>query len=176
MILKDLQKIKREFKSILKQKEVLDVIVFGSFVKGKFNPNDIDIAILVNKNELKFDLKKEFHISVLTINDFFIKSLPLINILLREGFSLRHNKPFSEVFRFFSKSLFVYNLKGLSNTNKVKLVNILHGKNSKGLVEEFKGKWISRQVFFVPVKNDNIFEDLFSKFKIKYEKSYVLIH
>lgn len=171
---KDLLKIKNKLKKLTNKKEVLDVVLFGSAIKGKLNPKDIDIAI-ITKKEIKPELSKEFHVSIISIEDFF-KPIPLINTLLREGFSVKHNKPFSEVFNFSNKSLFTYELKKLPNAEKVKLVNILHGRSEKGLVEQNNGKWLSRQVFLVPVKNENIFEQLFSKFKVKYTKSYVLIH
>lgn len=171
---KDFVKTKKKLKKLVNKKEVLDVVLFGSSVKGKFNPNDIDVAI-ITKKEIESELSNEFHTSLVSIEDFF-KPIPLINTLLREGFSIKHNKPFSEVFNFSNKSLFIYDLKKLPNTKKVKLVNILHGKKNKGLVEQNNGKWLSRQIFLVPVENETIFMELFSKFKIKYTKSYVLIH
>ena len=47
MSLKDILKIKKDLKELIINKNILDIIVFGSFVKGKLNPNDIDIALIV---------------------------------------------------------------------------------------------------------------------------------
>ena len=173
---KDLSKIKNKLKNLIKQKEILDIIIFGSAIKGKINPNDIDITIISNKKDINIKLDKYFHVSIISIEDFFIKPISLINTLLREGFSIRHNKSFSEVFNFYNKTLFVYNLKKISNTNKVKLVNILHGRKDKGLVETYKGEWLANQVFLVPIENEKIFEELFLKFNIPFKRSYILIH
>jgi predicted nucleotidyltransferase len=168
--------IKKDFKDIIKNTLVLDVVVFGSYVKGKTNPKDIDVAVLV-KEETKINLDKHYHISVINLEDFFIKPVSLVNTLLREGFSLKHNKLFSEVFKFSSKLLFTYELKDKNASFKVKVVNILRGlKKNKGLVEKQAGEWLSRQVFFAPIKSENIFKDFFNQHSIKYKMFYLLIH
>ena len=123
---RELLKIKKKLKSILKDKEVRDVILFGSFVKGKNNPQDIDLAIISDKKN--FDLKG-FHFSAISLKDFF-KPVGLINILFREGYSLKKNKSFSEVYGFKNKCLFKYELLGLSASKKVQVVNFLRGKKN----------------------------------------------
>lgn len=175
---KEFANIKSELRPLLKNRNILDVIIFGSVVKGKKFPRDIDLAVICRDKKIPLAIKDErFHISILNSEDFFIKPIPLINSLMREGYSLRHKKTFSEVFSFISKVMFIYELKNLSNSKKVKISNLLHGKSSEdGLVKKYNGKWLSRQVFIVPSKNENIFGDLFSEFNIKYNKSYVLIH
>jgi len=178
MDLNNLSKIKSELASLLKDNEILDVIIFGSFVKGKQTPNDIDIALIVNNSgdfKFRFDNDK-YHVSVISINDFFKRHITLINTLFREGYSLKYGKNFSDLFGFSNKALFSYELTNLTNSNKVKLVNILRGKGKKGLVEENGGEWIFRQVFLVDVENERLFEDIFDNFKVKFKKSYILIH
>jgi len=170
-------RIRNKLKKILRDNNILDIIIFGSAVKGKLMPTDIDIAIITKKKNIPLMPEQDnLHISIITPHDIFVKPISLINTLLREGHSLRHNTSFSEVFKFSNKVLFIYNLKDLANSEKVKMVNILRGKKSQGLVEENKGEWLSRQVFLVPVGNEKIFEELFQKHSIKYKKNYVLIH
>jgi predicted nucleotidyltransferase len=174
--LKEFVKIKNDLKVVLKNKAVFDVVLFGSFVKGKENPGDIDVAIICSE-KLDLDFSEEYHVSWINLNDFFVKSISLGNTLLREGFSLRHNKYFSEVFGFQSKLLFVYDFSNLENSKKVKFVNILRGlSEKKGVVEIHGGEWVARQVFLTPVSEEVFFDDLFSKNKIKYKKSFNLIH
>jgi predicted nucleotidyltransferase len=171
---KELLIIKKDLREILKDKEVYDIILFGSFVKGKANPKDIDVAIISNK---KFDnLGKKFHASFISLDDFF-KPIGLMNTLFREGYSLRKNKSFSEVYGFKNKCLFKYELSGLSASEKVMAVNFLRGKNGdKGLVLNKYGEWISNQVFLCPVIYDSIFDRFFINSKIKFKKYYVLIN
>ena len=167
--------IKSKLKDILKDPKIIDILVFGSTIKGKANPNDLDIAIITEK-----PFKKEIkgvHLSVIKPRDFFIKPPSLTHTLLREGYSLKNNKPLSEYYKFNNKVLFFYELKGLNPSKKVKVVNFLKGKQKKGgLVKEKNGKWIANQVFIVPIGNENIFEKFFLNLKVKFKKSYVLIH
>lgn len=179
MNLEIISKIRSKLKSILKNKEILDVILFGSIVKGKSLPNDIDIAIITEKKKLdllKLDLDI-FHVSILSPRDFFINPPIIINTLLREGFSIKKNKSFSESYNFSSRILFKYDLSNINLSTKVKIVNNLRGKGKeKGLVLECNGEWIANQVFTVPVDKLELFERFFLNFKIKFNKYYVLMH
>jgi len=134
---KKLLEIKKKLNSFLKKKGVYDIILFGSFVKGKVVPNDIDVVIISeNFKESIFG----FHVSVLSIKDFF-KPISLVNTLFREGYSLKHNKFFSEVYGFESKCIFSYSLISLTPSKKVMAVNFLRGKKEeKGLVLENNGQ------------------------------------
>ena len=145
---KELLKIKSRLKKLIRDKEIYDVVLFGSFVKGKSMPSDIDLAII---SEKKIGRVPGFHVSNLNIRDFF-KPVSLIKTLFREGYSLKKGLAFSEVYGFKNKCLFRYDLRNLNPSKKVKIVNFLRGRGKeKGLVLEKGGKWISNQVFFCPV-------------------------
>ena len=170
---KILLSIKSKLKKHLKNKEILDIIVFGSAVKGKALPKDIDIALISNET-LQIEIPN-FHVSMLKPADF-LKPISLVHTLFREGYSLKQNKPFTEVHKFSSKVLFKYDLLNLNPSTKVKIVNILRGNKEKGLVETNAGEWIAHQVFIVPVGNENIFEKFFLNQNVKYKKFFILMH
>lgn len=171
---KILSQIKNKLKIHLKNKDILDIIVFGSAIKGKAIPKDIDIAIISDK-DIKLNIHN-FHISLLKPKDF-LKPLSLIHTLFREGYSLKNEKFLSEIHKFSNKVLFIYKLTALKPSIKVKIVNILKGKNkNKGMVEENKGKWLANQVFISPMEKDHIFEKFFIYHKISFNKYYILIH
>lgn len=166
--------IKNKLKKYLNNKEILDIIIFGSVIKGKENPEDIDIAVVTRK-EFKTTLPG-FHVSVLKPEDFF-KPLSLSHTLLREGYSLKNEKFFSELYKFSNKVLFRYELISLSPSLKVKVVNVLRGKNEKaGMVEENSGEWLSNQVFLSPIEKEYLFEGFFLNMGVKFNKFFVLIH
>lgn len=167
--------IKSKLKKYLKRKDILDIIVFGSSVKGKALPNDVDVAVISN---VKIAIEVlGFHVSFLKPIDFFVNPPSIVNTLFREGYSLKKNKSFSEVYGFSNNILFKYELIGLNSSLKVKIVNLLRGKGKdKGIVEENNGKWMANQVFLVPIDKEHIFEKFFINFKIKHNKFYVLIH
>ena len=169
---KELSRIKKDFKKILRDNQVYDIILFGSFVKGKLNPQDIDVALITDKDYEKI---KGYHTSFISIIDFF-KPIGLINTLLREGYSLKKNKAFSEIYGFRNRCLFRYELSDLSASKKVQVVNFLRGKGGEaGLVLEKKGEWLSNQVFLSPVICESIFENFFINSKVKFRKYHILI-
>jgi predicted nucleotidyltransferase len=165
--------IKSKLKKFLKDKEIIDILVFGSAVKGKAMPGDIDIAIITEKERIDIP---GFHVSMIKPEEFF-KPLSLIHTLLREGYSLKNKKLFAEMHKFSSRVLFKYELVPLAASEKVKIVNILRGKGEqKGMVEENGGEWLANQVFLIPIDREHIFEKFFLNFKIKFKKFYLLIH
>lgn len=171
----NLKQLKSKLKILIKNKDVIDVVVFGSFIKGKSLPRDVDLAIISNK-KIKFE-KEGFHIISLTPQDFLVNPPKIVSTLLREGYSLKKNKFFGEIYNFEPRVLFSYRLSDLNPSKKVSAVNILRGsKRSKGLVEESKGKWLANQVFTIPLNSEFLFNDFFLQHKIKHTKMYLLIH
>ena len=167
--------IKSKLKNILKSRDILDVILFGSSIKGKTFPKDIDIAVITNKPVLE-DIKG-FHISTLKSQDFFLNPPTLVNTLLREGYSLKYEKFFAERYQFSSKVLFTYKIASLKPSQKVKVVTILRGKKKEaGIVEEYHGKWLAKQVFTVPLASAYLFEQFFLNFSIPFKKYFILIY
>lgn len=173
--LKNLSKLKNKLKPFLRRKDVIDIVLFGSVVKGKALPRDVDAAI-ISESDIKPDIEG-FHISLLKPLEFLRDPPTLATTLLKEGYSLRTGRSFSENFRFKSKVLFIYNLTSLSNSEKVRMVNNLRGKDgAKGLVEEYGGEWLSNSVFISFLDNEYIFEQFFITNKVKFKKFNILIH
>jgi predicted nucleotidyltransferase len=182
MKLKIIFQIRNKLDFLIKDKEIIDVILFGSIIKGKLMPKDIDIAIIINE-ELSKKLKEKiknlnnFHISIINLREFFINPPSIINTLFREGYSIKNKRYFSENFKFSNKVLFNYSLTSLTNSKKVKIVNILRGKGKEnGLVEINNGEWLANQVFIVPISIDSLFEEFFNNFNVKFKRHYILMH
>ena len=106
MNLEILSLAKNKLKKFIQDKEIEEVLLFGSAVKGKADPNDIDVA-LITKKEIKPEIKG-FHISIINPEDFYKNPPSLINTLMREGYSLKKNAPLAEKYGFINKLLFTY--------------------------------------------------------------------
>jgi predicted nucleotidyltransferase len=174
--------IKNKLGFLSKNPEVIDVIIFGSAIKGKTLPSDIDIAIII-RNDLPENINNKirnlenFHVSIIKCEEFFLKTPSIVSTILREGYSIKNSRYVAENFRFSSRVLFSYSLVSLNPSRKVKVVNLLRGKGSeKGMVEKNGGEWIANQVFISPVSAGSFFEEFFNNFKIRYRKNYILIH
>ena len=175
MNLKLIAKLKKEFHKELKDKGILDIILFGSAVKGKSLPNDFDIAIITK--EAKKIIKENIHITLINPDEFFINPPSIITTIFKEGYSLKNHKFISENYGFSNKVLFKYALTDKDASTKVKIVSILRGKNEqKGMVEENEGQWLANQVFIVPPEKQYIFEQFFQNFHVIYKKNHILMH
>ena len=174
----EIKLIKDKLKNIIGRREILDVILFGSVIKGKALPRDVDIAVITEEDYEPGIFNIEgFHFSFLKPIDFFKKRITLLSTIFREGYSLKFDKSFSELYGFRNRVLFRYELSRLTNSKKVKVVNILRGKKGdKGLVVENGGEWLSNQVFFIPMYKEHIFDKFFINFAVKFKKYYVLMH
>ena len=91
---KDYSVLIRNLKKFLSE-DIGDIIIFGSTVKGKGIPKDIDLCIvfkdkidLKNVNMINSKLGNNFHISSLTMRNFLDKKHPLAQTLLFEGISV----------------------------------------------------------------------------------------
>jgi predicted nucleotidyltransferase len=157
-----------------KNKELIDIIIFGSYVKNKGKANDIDIAMLsenkdVDKQELKKQIEqisnKTADIQILTLHDYG-KFLWLT--LIKEGFSIKHNKYLHQLYGIKPVILYFYSLKQLPISKKVMFERAL--KNFKNIEK------LSNRVVLVPIQYSGEFSDLLRYWDIDVEaKEYALL-
>lgn len=163
--------------------DIVDVILFGSSVKEKLHPKDIDIAIIFRDSIERELLKKfqdglgeKYHISSVVVDQFFTKPHSLAKTLLYEGVSLITNKKISDNFDLQPYTLYIYDLTREKPSKKVRFVYLLKGRaKSKGLIEEFRGKYISTSSFIIPVEKDEEILEIFKKWGIKFYRKKLLL-
>ena len=145
------------------------MLLFGSFAKGKFDPSDIDVAVLLKNTRETEILKlgdefKKFFSEKIHLNLVLIETLlynPLFKTLIHEGISLLDNKQLIQRIGYESGAIFSLNLTKLNKSKKVLFSYALHGhKNNKGELKRVKGKKIGKAVVFVSSK----FKDEFKEF------------
>ena len=118
----DLMNYQKKLRKLL-DKSLIDIILFGSFVKGGF-AKDIDIALVAKekisldntKKKIKEILNKEADIQIVNIESIYS---PLWLSLIKEGFSIRKNKFLFELYKIRPLILYKYSLKKLNNVQKV---------------------------------------------------------
>ena len=174
---------KKSLKNWIKKNQVVDIIIFGSSVRGKSFPKDIDLCILINKKDegksldLVDSLSKlirKAHINILTLADF-ISGNTLAKTLLAEGYSLSHNKSLAKVLGFDNKSLFIYSLKKFSSSKRVRFHYLLRGRHgSKGILYKIQGKFIGTGSIIVPTDQEDYLKEVFDKWKVEYKIHRVL--
>ncbi len=165
--------------------EIADIFLFGSAVKGKEFPEDIDVCIVFRKKILEDKIKeienklKEFnaHISSLVIDNFFRKPHSLIKTMLVEGVSVFNKKSFIQNFGFFSYVLYSYDLSKLKSSEKVKFVYLLKGRKKEiGIIKKMNGEWIADSCFIIPIQKDSEMLIILKKWEIPFKRKEALIH
>ena len=168
------------------EKDILDIILFGSAVKGKEKPNDLDILLLFkNKEDLDtaYELRKnletlgiEIHITTKTYTSLFDKMFKARDVFLGEGYSLIRKEFIAKGLGYASISLFKYELKGFSQSRRMQLQYALYGRDRKsGIAKELELTKFADTVFFCPVSNAEHLKEFFDSWGIKFEQFQILV-
>jgi len=182
-----LKTLKKYLESEKKDKNIFDIILYGSYVKGKEKARDTDILViflegllrgrLIKIQKIKEKLKnkiKNIDIKQILIQDLFSSNFLARTGIFTTGVSIFKEKQFCEILGFNSFSLFWYNLKGLTHSQKVKFNYILAGRGTKGLIKELDGERLVNGAVKIPIKNSLEFEEVLKSNKINYKKKDVL--
>ncbi len=168
--------MKKNLKKLLtKYKEIQDVIVFGSLVKGKHAPKDIDIALIVYKKEIYLvgEVKDKLKINNLDVEmvkpeEIYQSRLGLA--LISEGFSIKNNQFLREKLGISPMKIYTYELKHLTQTKKV-----LFGRGLKQIVKDTKGAKLGAGSVMIPIHQSNKFEDFLDTWNLKYKTKEYLV-
>lgn len=163
--------------------KVVDILLFGSAVKGKSNPSDIDLCIVFRDKvdlsivkEAESILEDKFHVSSLVVDNFFTNIHSLAKTVLFEGKSILTNKTLTESLGFDSSLFFSYNLSKEDNSKKVRFVYLLRGRgNDIGLVKRWGGEFVSNNAFILPVDRDNEAQEVFDSWKVNFKRKRLLL-
>lgn len=180
-------KFKSEAKFFFKEnkEEILDIILFGSSVRNKEKPNDIDILILFKdkKNvDISYEFKKRLQkagynadVTDKTYIDLLDGSFKASEGILSEGYSLINNKFLSEGFGYANLTLFKYQLNGLTKSQRMMFYYSLYGRGQKGMLEELGAIKFSDSILFCNVKNTEQMREYLRGWKIDFLDFPVLI-
>lgn len=187
MMLKKLQK-KLDL-SWIKKNSIWDIVVYGSFIRGKSNAREIDIAVILSQmlplkrklimaQELRHKLYMDgytFDVKVVDITDMLNPGFLGREGILAEGFSLIKRCYLSEQFGFSGFALIEYNLTKLSQSKQKILYYALQGrKKGTGILAKFNGRIISKGVLQVPTKYSEEIKELLEQHKVNYTINFVL--
>ena len=162
---------------------IVDIFVFGSFVKGKFKPADIDLAIVLKntkQSELltirkKFDsyFIKKVHLNLILVENLL--SNMMLRTLLEEGYSLLNNNFLYKRLDYKSGAIFSFDLSKLKKSKKVLFSYALHGKKKEsGILSKLNGKEIGKAVIFIPIDQMDEFKQFLELWNVEYYMMKVL--
>lgn len=150
----------------IRRNSINDVMLFGSLIRGKAHPRDIDLCIILKENQEKNVLElvnslgkelREFKVQInhLTTNEFLEGKNTLTKTLLIEGISVKEGIPVATKFGLEARTLFTYKLKSPTPSEKVRFHYLLQGRYGReGLLSKLEGKLIGERVIEVPIYNE----------------------
>ena len=168
--------LKKSLKKLLKKyNKIQDFIIFGSFVKGKYNPKDIDIALVIDKKdislvgEIKGQLKtKNLDIEMIKPEEIYQTRLGLT--LISEGFSIKNNKFLREKMGLLPMKIYIYEIKNLTQTKKV-----FFGRGLNHFIKDAKAEKLGAGSIMVPIEQSGKFEDFLETWSLKYRTREYLV-
>lgn len=170
--------LKEDLKRLLKKyRDIQDFYIFGSFVKGKFKPADIDLALLVYKKDFELlsgvlkELKQypNLHIEMVLFNEIFTE--PIWKSLLSEGFSIKKDKFLRDLMKIKSGVLYRYSLKKMNRSEKTMF--------NRAFTEELintQGNPVSAGSVIIPIEQEKEFDEFLNCWvKVQTKKWRILI-
>ena len=153
-------------KLLNKYKTIDDVIVFGSIVKGSSEPKDLDVALVLKKEEDIAKIKEDIRNISKNADIELINSIynTLWVVLMREGFSVRQNKFLFEIYKLEPVVLYKYSLKKLNPVQKVQFTRGL-----KKILADTKARILSRSIVLAPINKKIEFDEFLSTWNLTYE-------
>jgi hypothetical protein len=151
-----------------KYREIEDIIVFGSSVKSKFEPNDLDLAMIIHQTNLSLIgeisslLPKEAHIESLLPTQIYSTKIGLS--IISEGFSIKKNRFLRDMLGIHPKKVYIYSLEGLTNTQKRQFNRAL-----KDHLAAAKADKLGSGSIIVSVEKSGFFEDFLERWNLRFK-------
>ncbi len=153
----------KRWSKALNNPEVVDVLVFGSSVRGNGRPSDIDVCVVWNRNKARVEgaVNK-------TYDELFDPGFLAREDILADAISLRLGKRLSEAFGFASFAGFIYSLKGRDYNERARLHAAFKKIAGELGVLRFRG------FALVPVGNAERFKDFLNYWNIPFRETRLL--
>ena len=180
-------KLMSKIHSIIKkyEDEILDIAVFGSYVRGKEKPRDLDVLIIYKTKvnpELNYKIKKEFKIFGFeidlvskTYSGLFDSSFIARESYLSEGYSLLNKKFIADGFGYKPMILFRYDIKSFNKSQRMRFYYSLYGRNTEGMLKKLRLYKFSERIIISPVEESERVKDYLNSWKIQYIEIPILI-
>lgn len=167
------------------ENEILDIVLFGSSIRGKEKPRDIDLLVIYKtkiNSELSYKIKKEFEVLNVEVDlvsksysDLFKSTFVARESFLSEGFSLIQTKFIADGFGYKPMVLFRYDLKSFNKSQRMRFYYSLYGRNSEGMLKQLKSYKFSERIIIAPVEESERVKEYLNSWNIKYLEMPILI-
>lgn len=166
-------------KKVREHPEIKDIFMFGSAIRGKEHPNDIDILLL-----FKNKVDKNIEYTVRTILQKYLKNISIISktehtmmdeafdareSMLFEAKSLLTGKNVAQQYGFSAFGLCKYTFGTWTLLQKTKFYHALNGRGKEtGIIQKLEGIKLSDSVILVPLEYIEQFRAFLEYWKLEY--------
>ncbi len=181
---RSLESKSQKFKS--ENPEILDILLFGSSMKGKEKPKDLDVLIIF-KEKSNLDLIYKFRKmleQLIKLNvevtgksylDLFQEDFLAREALLTEAYSLISRKFWSAGLGFKNYFLFHYSLQKKNKSERMRFYYSLYGRNSPGILNNLNAVKFAETILLCPVENKEKMKEFLESWKIEFREMPILI-
>ena len=164
--------------------ELEDIIIFGSIMKGKASPKDIDILIIFKKKinkQIETEFKKETQNLKIDINSITKKELEGEGFVAKEGLylegkSLIKNRLLSEILGFSSIAFIKYDISKIKGSLRIRFYYALQGRGkSKGFLSTVGAKRYAESIVVCEYSIIEKIKPFFEQWKIDYKITPALV-
>ncbi len=183
-----MKKLKASLKNFLKKESYLvDLILFGSALKGKAKPGDIDLIALFRDHDpekiesILYQIRKngeeqglDLHVEPIIVDYMFDQKV--YPLLLHEGFSIRCSEFIHQKLNLQPFMLITYQLEGKNASDKVRFSYALYGRTKgEGLLNKIKGKVVGKGSILIPVSHQETIKMFFKQWEVTYNEQRMFI-
>ncbi|MBI5398034.1 nucleotidyltransferase domain-containing protein [Candidatus Woesearchaeota archaeon] len=173
-------KLRNKLARIRKQhSEVIDIILFGSAVRGKERPNDVDVLVLFEDKidkEVEYMIRKELEksskgIAIIskTKRTLVEDSFDARESIFCEGKSLLDRRNLAADYGFTSFGMFKYDFRRWDKLMKTKFYYALNGRSSKkGVADALNCIKLSDSLILAPLEHIEEFREFLESWKLPY--------
>ena len=171
--------------------DIWDIALYGSFIRGKEDARDMDIAVLTRKEfseEKKLSLAQQikeqltntfpeilFDVMVVDVSDFLNPHFLAREGIIAEGYLILKKEYLSKLLGFETFAYIKYSLQGLTASQKKMLYYALHGRRDmNGVLKEINGQCVSREVLKIPLQSSYNMEQLLKLHRVSYNMEFVM--
>ena len=168
-----------------RQDRVLDILVYGSTVRGRRAPGDLDVLVVLRDTtsqeyvDIPYRLRKllekergegQLDVKGVKVEEFLDPNYLARTRVLIEGYSLLHDEYLCTRFGLAPHALFTFDLKGLTRSEKTRFHYAMKGRSGElGVLDGLGGVHLGRGVVIVPINAAGDFCDLLEMWNVRYE-------
>ena len=181
-----LHKLKTEARTFVKtHPTVLDIVAFGSWIRGKDDAADIDILLIYASEKniaIPHRIRKRLQqidkrVSIIdkTYAELFSTAFQAREAFITEGYSLLYARPLAEGLGLANYIMFKYTLGDANKSTRMRFYYALHGRGQEGILKRTRATKFADTVLLCPIEHTQEMKEFLNAWNLPILEMPVLI-